>query len=111
MDEVEKVHDPDYLFRQGEEAASEGKTDQALHFIEKVLQANPDHAEAWNIRGNCMDRKGKFEDALHCYDKSIKLDPTNADVLFNKAETLEKMGRMSDAKKLMQKATKMELGE
>jgi tetratricopeptide (TPR) repeat protein len=111
MNELEQVHDLDYLFRIGEEAAAEGETDKALHFIEKVLSINPKHAEAWNIKGNCLDRKGSCEDALSSYDTAIKLDPTNADYLFNKAETLEKMGRLSEAKTTMDIATKMEMGE
>jgi hypothetical protein len=50
MDEAVKVHDIDYLSCLSEEAATERKTDIALHYIEKVLQTNPKHAGAWNIR-------------------------------------------------------------
>ncbi|MDD1677800.1 MAG: tetratricopeptide repeat protein [Methanomicrobiales archaeon] len=111
MSVSDDIHDLEYLYKAGAEAASEGETEQALHFIEQVLRMNPKHAKAWNIKGNCLDRMGKCEDALSSYDAAIALDPSNADVLFNKAETLEKMGRELDAKMLMELAVKLEMGE
>jgi Flp pilus assembly protein TadD, contains TPR repeats len=108
---AEEPHDIDYLYTAGAEAYAEGDVKKALHFINEVLQANPNHAMAWNIKGNVLDRTGKFEEALCCYDSAIKLDPSNADILFNKAETLEKMGREKDAKRIMGKAVKMEVGD
>jgi Flp pilus assembly protein TadD len=111
MNESDKVHDLDYLYKAGAEAAAEGETEKALHFIERVLRMDPNHAKAWNIKGNCLDRMGKCEDALFSYDTAIQLDPADADVLFNKAETLEKMGREADAKVLMDQAVQLEMGE
>jgi Flp pilus assembly protein TadD len=111
MNESDKVHDLEYLYKAGAEAAAEGEMEKALHFIEQVLRMNPKHSKAWNIKGNCLDRMGKCEEALRSYDTAIQLDPANADVLFNKAETLEKMGRDADAKLLMDQAVKLEMGE
>lgn len=98
--------DINYLYHIGSEAAAEGEFDKALGHIEQVLLANPKHARAWNIMGNCLDGLGRYEDALQSYDASLELDPSNADVLFNKAQTLEKMGRDFDAQVLMDKAVK-----
>jgi tetratricopeptide (TPR) repeat protein len=111
MNESDKVEDLEYLYRTGAEAATEGETDKALHYIELVLHKDPTHAKAWNIKGNCLDKLGKSEDALRSYDTAIILDPSNADILFNKALTLKKLGREKDAKMCMDDAVKLELGE
>jgi tetratricopeptide (TPR) repeat protein len=111
MNESDKVHDIDYLYKAGAEAYAEGHTKKALHYIDLVLKENPKHTMAWTIKGNSLDLMGKYEEALKCYDKAIKLDPTDADILFDKAETLEKMGREDEAKKIMDKAVELEMGE
>jgi tetratricopeptide (TPR) repeat protein len=111
MATTDKVHDIEYLYQAGEEAYAEGHTKKALHYLDLVLKEDPNHAMAWTIKGNCLDRLGQFENALDSYDKAIKMDPTNADILFDKAETLEKMGRDKDAKKIMEKAVKLEMGD
>ena len=111
MNETDKVKDIEYLYRAGAEAAAEGEAKRALHFIDQVLQLDPNHAKAWNVKGNCLDSLGNCEEALRSYDAAISLDPSNADILFNKSETLKKLGRDKEALLMEDEAVKMELGE
>jgi len=46
-----------------------------LDFIEKVLNENPNNAEAWRLKGDFLFEKTSFFEALHCYEKSVTYDP------------------------------------
>ena len=111
MNASDKVKDLEYLYQAGAEAAAEGEATKALHFIDQVLLMDPNHAEAWNVKGTCLDQLGNCEEALRSYDAAIVLDPSNADILFNKALALKKLGREKEAQQVMDEAVKLELGE
>jgi tetratricopeptide (TPR) repeat protein len=111
MKKSDQGQDIDHLYRAGADAYAEGHAEKALQYMDRILMEDPEHTEAWTLKGNCLDLLGKYEDALKSYDMAIKLDPSDADLLFYKAETLEKMGREKEAKEVMDSAVKLDLGE
>ncbi|MBQ3643298.1 MAG: tetratricopeptide repeat protein [Candidatus Riflebacteria bacterium] len=51
------------------------KTEQALKVIEKAIECDPNFAEAYNKKGDCLLKLGRIEEALKCYLKSQELNP------------------------------------
>ena len=108
---TESLSDIEYLFRIAAEAANEGEHKKALDYLEQVLTTNPNHAKAWQVKGNCLDCLGQYEEAIRSYDTSLTLDPDNAETWFNKGLTLKKLGRGIDSQYCMERAVKLALGD
>jgi tetratricopeptide (TPR) repeat protein len=101
----------EYLFHLAEEAANLGDSITAVKYLVQVLNTNPKHAQAWHVKGNCLDMMEQYCEALLSYDTALKIDPENAETWFNKGLTLKKMGRKIDADVCMEKAVQLALGE
>ena len=51
------------------------KIEQALKVVDKAIECDPNFAEAYNKKGDCLIRLGKIKEALECYLKSHELNP------------------------------------
>ena len=61
----------------------EQKYEEALKYIEKALELNPDYNYAYNTKANIFDKLGKKEDALKWYQKAAESKPENIIFLLN----------------------------
>ena len=55
-----------------------GQHQRAIEDYDKVIELDPNDAEAYNDRGSSYHRLGQSERAIEDYDEAIKLDPDNA---------------------------------
>ena len=55
----------------------------AIVCYQKVMELEPDNAEAYLNLGNIYKNEKKYDDAICCYDKAIKLNPKKADSYYN----------------------------
>jgi len=69
-----------------------GKTKDALQYLDKAIEREPNLAHYRYVKGNLDESLGYTDDALAAFDKAIELDPTMADayagkgrLYFNKA--------------------------
>jgi predicted O-linked N-acetylglucosamine transferase (SPINDLY family) len=76
------------------------KSDEAeasLSFLERVLEADPNHCEAWNNHGLALTELGRQEKALSSFDASIALSPNYAPAWMNRGNALRGLGRYRTA--------------
>lgn len=53
----------------------DGCTAQALEFLERHLNANPNDDEAWFLLGNAHRKQENWKDAMDAYTKATELNP------------------------------------
>ncbi len=85
------------LIKQAGTDSSEGRVDEALTKIERVLAQDPDILEAHNILGNLYNKKDETEKAIESYQEALARDPEYKPALFSLASTYEQLGRLEDA--------------
>jgi tetratricopeptide (TPR) repeat protein len=69
----------------------------ALEYLDTALATDPNFADAWHAKGNCLDELGLCEDALYCYDQVLKIDPFDAETWYNKGLLLKRIGKEIEA--------------
>jgi len=85
------------LYNKAFSLSSLGHLEEATRQYEKVLELEPDNANAWNNMGVCYRKLSRPEDALQCYEKSIKADRFSAAAWGNKGNCLYTLGRYPEA--------------
>ncbi len=70
----------------------QGKSGEALQYIDKVLDTDQNLAMAWWVKGEALDRLERLPEAIKCYDKAIALDPLNEEALLSRGLTYDKLG-------------------
>ena len=63
------------LYQQGNAARSAGKYSQAEEIWRKVLQLNPNDAQAHYNLGQALNRQNKLDAAIAAYRKAIQINP------------------------------------
>lgn len=48
---------------------------EAQELLERVVQAEPQNADAWNYLGFAQRKQGNFEDSLISYEKALAINP------------------------------------
>jgi tetratricopeptide (TPR) repeat protein len=71
----------------------EGKTDDALRSLKKVVFIAPRCSNAYNSMGNCLDELGRYEDAIRKYNKVLEIDPHHTEARFKRTLVIEKISR------------------
>ena len=70
----------------------------AVGLLEKVVQTDPDDADAWNQMGYSLRNLQQFDDALAAYEKALAIDPKHKGAL----EYLGELYLMTDEPELAQ---------
>lgn len=63
----------------------EGKYAEAVGFLDRLLEKNPENASAYNMRGVAYLEQGNREDALSDFNQAIRYDSVSYKPLFNRA--------------------------
>ena len=74
----------------------------------RVLELQPDYADAINAIGVISIRQGNYEDGLVFFNRAAELMTDNAGVRLNIAITLYLMGRRTEAGEEYQRAVEMD---
>ena len=72
--------------------------------FDKVLEINPNDAQALNNKGIAMAESGNIQAASECYDAAIISDPKYAPSFFNKGVLLDKLQEHELALTVLEKA-------
>ncbi|MDE7135202.1 MAG: tetratricopeptide repeat protein, partial [Muribaculaceae bacterium] len=62
--------------------------DEAMTMLEQYIQADPNNAQLYYVRGVIYDTKEEPEKAMADYKKSLDLAPDNSSALFNYGRTI-----------------------
>ncbi|MEQ9640465.1 MAG: tetratricopeptide repeat protein [Alphaproteobacteria bacterium] len=74
-----------------------GEVDRALAIVARLLASNPDHADAHNIRGNCLYMKRDYAGAVTAYEEALRLSPAFGIAAYNAGNALRYLGRLDEA--------------
>ncbi len=69
--------------------------EQALRYISKAIEINPEDPVYYNNRGSIYCEMNKFEDSIHDFDIAISIDPNNYEAYANKAIAYAKKSQTS----------------
>jgi len=61
-------YNQDAHFMLGEEYLREGRAMEAAVKFRRVVEMNPDHAEAWRMMGICYEQGGVFKEAASAFN-------------------------------------------
>lgn len=75
----------------------QGRFQDALSAIEKLLERDPQHANAWNIRGNLLLTLNRNAEAIASYDRALALNPEYPQARHNRGVALLGDGRNAEA--------------
>jgi len=73
------------------------KYDQALSYLDKALQIDPNNLRAQNAKGGVFIKIGKYEEALQYFENVLENDPNHLQALHNKIAVLGKLGLVDEA--------------
>lgn len=80
-----------------------GKNIESCEVLNKILQNNPESAEAYSLLAiNSMD-KCEYENALNYSLKALEISPDNLNFLHGKALALKYLGKFDEAEKILEK--------
>jgi Flp pilus assembly protein TadD len=74
------------LYQAAQQAATEGRGQEAIQKLETLLAASPEHSQAHNDLGVLLYRAGDKNLALDHYEKAAQLDPNNTTFQKNLAD-------------------------
>jgi tetratricopeptide (TPR) repeat protein len=95
-------------------AMNDGRFEEALELSEHAINACPEHAYSWQLRGEIHDRMERYDLAAEDYTRVLELEPSQSSD-FNwyrrRALVLFKWGRYTDALADVAKASELKPGD
>jgi tetratricopeptide (TPR) repeat protein len=107
--ELEKVpNNLDLLYEHGTAAERVNKLDVMEKSFKKLIQLEPNRAEAYNALGYSLaDRNIRLPEALQLIEKAVQLSPDNGAILDSMGWVLFRLNRLPEALDFLQKAYKL----
>jgi tetratricopeptide (TPR) repeat protein len=87
---IERVREANKLY-------DDGEWDKALGIYTALIEAHPDFADAWYLRGSGLMEHDELEKALHDLTRAHELIPRCPRFLERRGQTYEYLGRYADA--------------
>ncbi|MFY9252930.1 MAG: tetratricopeptide repeat protein [Fuerstiella sp.] len=88
---------PEITFEKAKMFADRGKHDDAILAYTAALEAFPDRADVYYLRGVSYENLQLPEKALEDYSTCLKLDPSRSDAINNKGVVLAQLERFDEA--------------
>lgn len=85
----------DSLFQEAKYYLDTGYYESAINSLEKLLELNPNSAEAYGLLGNAFNKQGKHEKAIEMYHKCLEIDSTMLPVYENLGNAYIDAGKFS----------------
>lgn len=73
------------LLQKSRTLMDEGKHAEAVGYLDRLLEKNPQHADAYNMRGVAYLEQDNKEDAISDFNQAIRYDSASYRPLFNRA--------------------------
>lgn len=78
--------------RQAAEHLDQGEETLALETLALLLEEEPDHLAALEIRAKALMRLGEVEPALHCVERLLRLNPFELGYVFMRGQLYQAQG-------------------
>ncbi|MCL1472359.1 serine/threonine-protein kinase [Argonema antarcticum] len=85
------------LLNQGKILIELHRYEEAVGILEKAIQIDKNHSEAWVKRGEALSKLQKYEEALRAYDESLKIKSDYSQAWHDRSVVLEKLKRYEEA--------------
>ncbi|HET7291943.1 MAG TPA: sulfatase-like hydrolase/transferase [Vicinamibacteria bacterium] len=96
------------LLKRASGASSEGRTDEALAHVRRVLEQDPEVLEGHMLLGNFLAKEKRHAEAIVSYKKALALDPEHHESLFRLALAYKELGRLADARVGFERAQQLD---
>lgn len=96
--------DPRVMGEYGKTLAAQGRTDDALAFLERAIQLQPNEWSFHSALGVAHDQKGEYPLAQAAYGRALQLKPGEPAVLNNAALSYLQSGDLETAERMIQQA-------
>ena len=87
----------DSLFQEANYFLNNGYYKSAINSLEKLLELNPNSAEAYGLLGNVYNLQGDFDVAIQMYHKCIGLDSSAIPIIMNLGNAYIDAGKLDSA--------------
>ncbi len=88
----------------------EGRLAEAEHGYRRVLQAQPENAEALQFLGNTAHARGDQSDAVNLLSRAARADPANVDILVQLGICYRAAERFDAARYVLERAVRLAAG-
>ena len=85
-----------YLLNAGNAGLESQKYDIAIEFYTKVIELNPQNAEAYAKRGNAKYLSANYKEAVKDYTKALEIDPNRENAYYNRALAKSNLKKASE---------------
>uniref|UniRef100_A0A7C4U657 Tetratricopeptide repeat protein n=1 Tax=candidate division WOR-3 bacterium TaxID=2052148 RepID=A0A7C4U657_UNCW3 len=93
MDEIKN------LIEKGKKLLDEGKTNEALYYLQVAAKNNPEYADIHNYMGSALSILGRYDEAVKSFLKSIEINPRYIEAHVNLGLTYSLMGKIEEAER------------
>ena len=97
---------PEGFFMIGVNHALKGNKDMAVKNLQKCVEIDPEHTEAWVLLGQVFE-KDNDPLALQYFENAVETAPENIEVLYNKASYLHDHDQLEKATEVLKKIIKL----
>jgi len=84
---LSKEQSADIYRHVGSKFINKSKSQSAIPYLKKVVELNPEDADAQFKLGSAYYLKGSYDDAISCFEGSLKIDPENYECLYALGKT------------------------
>lgn len=93
------TNDSDYqpFYDQAEDLRSLGRYQEAIPYLNKAIQQQPQNYLAYNGRGNTLRKLGRYEEAILDLNEAIKLQPEYHLAYYHRGDIQRKLGRYEES--------------
>lgn len=94
-----------YWFNKGMDLYNQNNYSGALQAYDKVLEIDPQDAEAWNNKGSALGVLGRYDDAAQAFSRAIEINSSYAEAWYNLGAVYDLQGDLDEAIHAYNKAT------
>jgi tetratricopeptide (TPR) repeat protein len=87
------------LSERSRQLMNEAKYAEAIGFLDRWLEQNPERAEAYNMRGVAYLEQGNENDAISDFNQAVRFDTTSYMPVFNRGNAYRQQGEIAEALK------------
>ena len=102
---------PETLLKTAAALQRSGRIAESLTTIEKLLELRPEHAIAWNFRGNLLLECGRTAEAILAYDCALDLNGSYPEARHNRGVALMQSRRQAEAEREFARVVALKPGD
>jgi len=96
------------LITEGYKLFKEENYEEAIEIFDRIIEVEPECADAWLYKGYSLSLQGKHTEALLCYEEILRIRPEDVEALFGKGFSLFKNKNYEEALIYFDKALKVD---